>query len=91
MNVWNLDKLAVAIVSAIVLSGNTAIATINHDVTLNNNFNVSTLNTPIQKNNTLRNDALKINPNNKQTQFQNINAVGKKKILLACVHPCCCG
>lgn len=85
MNVWNLVKgSGIAIVSAIVLSGNSAIATINQDVTLNNNLNVPTLNTAIQKSNTLRNDALKINPNNKQNQFQNINAIGKKKVLIAC-------
>ncbi|MCP6759724.1 MAG: hypothetical protein NHB32_13375 [Fischerella sp. CENA71] len=80
MDVWSLVKgSGVAVVSAIVLSGNTAIATINQDVTLNN-FNVPSLNAAINKPNTLGDNALKIN-HNKQNQFQNINAVGKKKTL----------
>ncbi|QFS51076.1 hypothetical protein [Nostoc sphaeroides] len=87
MDVWNLGKLGVVIVGAIALSGNSAIATINQGVTLDNNLNVPTLNTAIKKHNRLGDDALKINHNTKQTQFQNINAVGKKKILLACGFP----
>ena len=90
MDVWNLVKgSGVAMVVATALSGNSAFATINQGVTLDNNLNAPTLNTPIQKSNTLRNDALKINPNNKQTQFQNMNVVGKKKVLIACrLHTC---
>ncbi|WP_341531361.1 hypothetical protein WKK05_37205 (plasmid) [Nostoc sp. UHCC 0302] len=83
MDVWNLGKLGVAIVGAIVLSGNSAIATINPDVTLENNLNAPTLNTAIKKHNTLGSNALKINYSIKQTQFQNRNAVDKKKVLLA--------
>ena len=91
MNVWNLAKgLGVVIVGAIAFSGNSAIAKINQGVTLENNLNPPTLNTAIKKQNTLGDDALKINYSIKQTQFQNINAIGKKKILLACVKPGTC-
>lgn len=82
MDTWNLGKLGIAIVGAIAFSGNSAIA-INPGVTLENHLNAPTLNTEIKKHNTLG-DVLKINHSIKQTQFQNINAVGKKKILLAC-------
>ncbi|WP_414517679.1 hypothetical protein [Nostoc sp. PCC 9305] len=84
MNVWNLTKgLGVVIVGAIAFSGNSAIAKINQGVTLENNLNAPTLNTPIKKYNTLGNNALKINYSAKQTQFQNRNAVNKKKTLIA--------
>ncbi|MBD2520061.1 hypothetical protein H6G93_34990 [Nostoc sp. FACHB-973] len=89
MDVWNLGKLGVAIVGAIALSGNSAIATINQDVTLENNLNAPNLNTAIKKHNTLGEDALKINYSVKPNQFQNINAVGKEKKLLARCFPNC--
>lgn len=89
MDVWNLGKLGVAMVVATALSGNSVFATINQGTTLDNNFNVPTLDAPIQKSNTLRNDAPKINTNNKQTQFQNMNAVNKKKTLLVSCFPHC--
>ncbi|MDZ8088755.1 MAG: hypothetical protein RMY16_24845 [Nostoc sp. DedQUE12b] len=89
MDVWNLGKLGVAIVGAIALSGNSAIAKINHDVAPDNNLNVPTLNTAIKKHNTLGSDALKTNYNIKQTQFQNRNAVDNKKTLIARCFPFC--
>lgn len=89
MDTWNLAKgLGVVIVSVIAFSGNSAIAKINQGVTLENNLNAPTLNTGIKKHNTLG-DALKTNYSIKQTQFQNINAVNKKKTLLACRGPNC--
>ncbi|WP_392535324.1 hypothetical protein [Nostoc sp. C117] len=91
-NLWNLGKLGVGIVAAIALSGNSAIATINQGVTLENNLNVPTLNTAIKKHNTLGDDAQKINHNTKQTQFQNRYAVDKKKpLIIACIPLWICG
>ncbi|MEH2370699.1 hypothetical protein [Nostoc sp.] len=85
MDVWNLAKgLGVVIVGAIAFSGNSAIARMNQSVTLENNLNAPTLNTPIKKHNTLGDDVVKINYSIKQTQFQNINAGNKKKVLIAC-------
>lgn len=83
MDTWNLAKgLGVVIVGAIAFSGNSAIAKINQGVTLENNLNAPTLNTAIKKHNALV-DALKINHSVKQIQSQNINAVNKKKTLIA--------
>ncbi|MHC5821228.1 MAG: hypothetical protein ACYT04_36500 [Nostoc sp.] len=90
MDTWNFAKgLGVVMVAAIAFSGNSAIAKINQGVTPENNLNAPTLNTVIKKHNTLGSDALKINYSIKQTQFQNINAVGKKKTLLARCTPWC--
>jgi outer membrane murein-binding lipoprotein Lpp len=81
MKVWNLAKgLGVVIVGAIAFSGNSGIAKINQSMTLKNNLNAPTLNTAIKKQNTLGEDALKINYSIKQTQSQNRNAVDKKKL-----------
>ncbi|MEH2320714.1 hypothetical protein [Nostoc sp.] len=89
MNAWNLAKgLGVVIVGAIAFSGNSAIAKINQGVTLENNLNAPTLNTAIKKHNTLV-DALKTNYSIKQTQFQNRNAVDKKKTLVTGCFPYC--
>ncbi|MCC5659853.1 hypothetical protein LC608_23325 [Nostoc sp. XA010] len=90
MNVWNLAKgLGVVIGGTIAFSGNSASAKINQGVTLENNLNVPTLNTAIKKQNTLEDEGLKINYSIKQTQFQNRNAVDKKKPLLVGCFPYC--
>lgn len=77
---YRVKCLGIAISGAIVFSGNSTIAKVNQDATLQNNLNISNFSsTVLEKHNRSEENALKFNNTIDQTEIQDRDSVEKKK------------